>query len=71
MEPVFFLSYPLELYFSLFKAHGVSAVLNLTASDGNCELAAIELNLPCVSVCLTEMHTELLYKRLDDLVVSR
>ena len=64
-EPTFFLSLPPNVYESLFKAYDVKGVVNLTAGEGNVEVACMELGLPVVSFCHTEFHQTALYNRLE------
>ncbi len=71
LEPVFFHTMPEELFDDIVHAFNCNRVINLAASDGPLELVCIERNIPCTSICLTDVHITRLAERLEAEVYKR
>ena len=66
MEPVFYHAYPQKFYESLINDNCLNAVINLTASDGNCAKACMQQGVGCTLLCFTDAHRTFLHDHLVD-----
>ena len=64
LEPVCYHSLPKTLIEELTHCYEIKAWINITCCDGILEEHCIEEKLPCLSVCFTDKHIELLQDRL-------
>ncbi len=69
-EPVFFHGFPSRLVEEIIHSFNLNrGLINLTASEGLKEMAAIRSGVVCFPVVFNEVHQELLAARLVDLVL--
>ena len=69
---VFFNTMPYLFYEEMIFSHSLTGgILHLSIGDGAAAIEAIEHGIKCFGVTLSDVHTELLYKKLADEVFMR
>jgi len=68
LEPAFFRGMPYKLCVEMIKSWNLTGIIHTSAGDMEMAVAAVEAGVIYTGICLTELHVELGYARLEERV---
>lgn len=65
LEPVFYHAMPHHVSEEMFQGLPPSSIVDFTPGDGKVQILAAKKRIPCLAVCFTDTHSDLLKKRVE------